>query len=288
MNEEDNNRREMIMSGILLAALIALFISICLELGVHIETNAPKAAAAEEDAAPEPIRTNTSTPTAAATATPEPVRASFGKICTIAPTATNTPTPAPTATNTPKPTKTPTPKPTKAAAKSSDFVPYPTGHPGTQTVDNPEKHTWKPYARYTKITAKGSREYKLQQIAETAENGLRVVTDPEGVRRYCIALEPLWAGGQSVDIGRCIDLKMANGSTLHCVLGDCKKTEHSQNGEGRYGGHGELVEFIADQPALPEIVRKCGDVSRISAEFAGAVVSVTVLPLYIEGFGGKK
>ena len=287
MNEEDNNRREMIMSGILLAALIALFISICLELGVHIETAKPAAA--------EPTITETivcgsiipieESPAAAEICTNTPTQTPAPRT-TATSTFTTTPSPEPTATNTPKPAKTPTPKPTKAAAKIS--VPYPTGHPGMQTVDHPEKHQWKPYARYTKITAKGSREYKLQQIAETAENGLRVVTDPEGVRRYCIALEPLWAGGQSVDIGRCIDLKMANGSTLHCVLGDCKKTEHSQNGEGRYGGHGELVEFIADQPALPEIVRKCGDVSRISAEFAGAVVSVTVLPLYIEGFGGKK
>lgn len=204
---------------------------------------------------------------------------------TIAPT--NTPTMPPTPTERPQeristPTPTNTPKPTQKAS----IVPYPTGYPHTRKVDNPDAHTWKPYARYTKITANGSREYELQQIAHTASNGLRVVTDPNGVERYCIALAPQWAGGQSVDIGRCIDIKMANGETLHCVLGDCKKHEHTQGKQGYYGSKGELIEFQVDMDALPENVRKCGDISKLGGAFAGAAKSVTVLDLYIDGFGG--
>ena len=226
-----------------------------------------------------------------ATATPKPTNTP-----TVTPTTTVTPqpteTPKPTQkptekvekpTNTPRPTNIPTP--TKTAQKTQNIVPYPTGAVGTQYVDSTDKHHWKPFARYTKITKKGSKEYELQQRAHTAENGLRVVTDPNGIDRYCIALEPQWAGGQSVDIGRCIDVKMQNGATLHCVLGDCKTHEKSYKQEGRYGSQGELLEFIADQPKLSEKVRARGDVSYAGAEFAGGVVSITVLDYYIEGFG---
>ena len=212
---------------------------------------------------------------------------------TNTPTTTNTPIPTPTiVTPTPtiEPTKvvkeisiTNTPTPTKKQAKTT-ITPYPVGKVGTQYTDDKNAHTWKPYARYTAITKKGSKEYELQQIAKTASNGIRVVTDPNGVERYCIALAPQWAGGQSVDIGRCIDIKMTNGTTLHCVLGDCKKHEHTQNKEGRYGSKGELIEFQVDMDRLPDKARNCGDVSYVGPEFEGGIVSVTVLDLYIDGF----
>lgn len=223
-----------------------------------------------------------------ATATPTPT-------VTVAPTPTATPSPTEVpATPTRKPTEKPskpkvtnTPTPTKKPVKTQNIVPYPTGKVGTQYTDDPDGHVWKPYARYTAITAKGTAEYRLRNMESTASNGLRIVKDPKGVWRYCIALEPQWAGGQSVDIGRCIDIKMTNGAVLHCVLADCKKHEHSLNREGRYGSKGELIEFIVDEKKLPEMVRKTGDVSYVSKDFVGGIVSVTVLDMYIEGFGGK-
>ena len=202
-------------------------------------------------------------------------------------TCTNTPTMPPTPTErqqehiaTPVPTNTPTP------TKKASIVPYPTGYPHSRKVEDAEAHTCKPYTAYTAYTKKNSAQHKLQQIAHTASNGLRIVTDPNGVERYCIALAPQWAGGQVVDIGRCIDIKMANGETLHCVLGDCKKHEHTQGKQGYYGSNGELIEFIAEQAALPDKVRNGGDVSALGGAFAGAAKSVTVLELYIDGFGG--
>lgn len=219
---------------------------------------------------------------------PVAVHASFDETCTNTPTPkpTNTPTMPPTPTERPQERiATPVPTNTPIPTKKASIVPYPTGYPHTRKVEDAEKHTWKPYARYTAITKKDSAEYRLQQIAHTASNGLRVVTDPNGVERYCIALAPQWAGGQAVDIGRCIDIKMANGSTLHCVLGDVKKHEHTQGEQGYYGSKGELIEFQVDMDALPENVRKCGDISKLGGAFAGAAKSVTVLDLYIDGFG---
>lgn len=226
--------------------------------------------------------TITAIPTSNPTATPV-------STCTLAPTVTPTPTeipPTPTKplverVVAPKPTKTstPTPKP----SKTQNTVLYPTGAVGTQYTDDKNAHTWKPYARYWKITQKGTPEYKLREMETTADNGLRIVQDPSGVWRYCIALEPRWAGGQDIDIGRCVDIQMTNGSILHCVLADCKRTENSYNQEGWYGSRGELIEFIADETKLPSWVN--GDISKLSKEFEGGIISVTVLDLYITGFG---
>jgi hypothetical protein len=129
-------------------------------------------------------------------------------------------------------------------------------------------------------------QYKLLQLENTASNGLRVVTDPNGVERYCIALAPQWAGGTAKDIGRCIDVYMKNGSVLHCVLADIKKPEHTEGGKGYYGSHGEITEWIAEQNKLPEKVRKSGDVSCIGKEWEGDTEKIVVLDYYIKGFGG--
>ena len=227
---------------------------------------------------PTPIPTNTPTVTPSPTPTPTDIPTPSP---TNTPKPTKTPTPKPTKTTTPKPTKTPTPKP----SNSSKIVPYPTGKVGTQYTDNKDLHTWKPSARYQATTKKHSVEYKLMQKELTDAYGMRYLIDPNGVKRYCIALEPQWAGGQGVDIGRCVDIQMTNGAILHCVLCDCKRHEKSWNKEGRYGSKGELIEFIVDMNRLPERVRNCGDISYLSEEFKGGIISITVLDLYIEGFG---
>ena len=69
---------------------------------------------------------------------------------------------------------------------------------------------------------------------------------------------------------------MDNGATIHCVLGDNKKIEHSQNGEGKFGAHGELLEFQVDQDKLPDIVRKSGDISRFGGAFEGEASKIIV------------
>ena len=220
--------------------------------------------------------------------------------CTVAPTATCTPAPVPTCTPEPtevvvtptrKPTErvvtrkaTNTPTPTQKAVKMQNKA-YPTGYPHEQTVKNPEKHTWKPYARHTAITNKSSAQWKLLQREKTADNGLRYVTDPDGVGRYCIALAPQWAGGTAKDIGRCVDLYMVNGEVIKCVLADIKKPEHTIDKAGYFGSRNELVEWIVDINKISEKVRKSGDVSNAGDEFAGGVRKVVVLDLYIDGFG---
>ena len=159
---------------------------------------------------------------------------------------TSTPTPSPEPTPTPTCTTTPTPKLVK----------------GT---------TYKPYTDYRCYNIAGSREYRLQQLARTDIYGLRVVTDSNGEERYCVALGKAWAGEKEHDFaGTCVDIYMDNGTVLKCVYGDVKKAHHTINGEGKYGLKGELIEFIIDTPAVPQMVRTMGDASYCAGIFKGA------------------
>lgn len=197
----------------------------------------------------------------------------------IIPTITPNPEPTKAPTQVPKPTVTPMPK------KNNGTVAYPTGAAGIQYTDNKNGHTFKPYTHYTAYTAKNSQQYKLQQIARTADNSIRVVTDPNGVDRYCVALGTHWAGGMPVDIGRCVDVQMTNGAVLHCVLGDVKRIEDTKNKGGYYGEtNNDVLEFIVGSPILPAI-KTSGNCSNAGEEFKGGITSITVLNLYIEGFG---
>ena len=146
-------------------------------------------------------------------------------------------------------------------------------------------HGWKPLAWYTACTDRSAPQWRLQQIAKTDENGVRVVLDPNGEWRFCVALPVYWAGGTSKDIGKCVDIKMANGATLKCVLGDTKRVWKSVNGEGKYGvGHNEVIEIQCDLSRMNPIVPRMGDGSYIGEEWVGDVESITVLDMYIEGF----
>lgn len=214
-----------------------------------------------------PAAAQTSTPTTAPTATNKPTP-------TPEPTATNTPTPAPTATNTP------TPAPTRKT------VALERGKPGNYKTPADGTHRWKPWAWYTAITATDSPQWRLQQIAKTDENGLRIVKDPNGVERFCIAMEPAWAGGTSKDIGRCVDLVMESGAVLHCVLADTKKVENSKDRAGVYGKHGELAEFLVDGTKLNPAAKRSGTVSSIGGAFSEEATEVRVFDFFIDGFGG--
>ena len=203
--------------------------------------------------------------------------------CTTAPTATGTPEPTATQepTATPEPTATNTP-----AAVIKRKAGYHPGVPGTYLAEANGTHRFKPWTGYRAYTLKSSPQYRLQQIAYSDENGLRMVADPEGCERYCIALGTTWAGGTPNDIGRCVNIYMQDGSILRCVLADVKKVEDTLDCEGLYGLNGDLIEFIVDREKLAASVKRSGTVSSLGGAFAGEGIEVDVLDLYIDGFGG--
>ena len=199
---------------------------------------------------------------------------------------TNTPTPgptkAPTVTPTEAPTETPTPEPTATQAPTPT-----TASSRTQPVEK-KNHNFKPYTRYTAYDLKSSQQYKLQKVAWTEKRtGIRIVTDPNGVDRYCVALGTAWAGGQPKHIGRCLDVYMENGAVLHCVLADVKRQEDTVDNANRYGRiNNDILEFIVDGKQISEAVKTTGNVSNAGPEFVGGVKQIEVFDLWIEGFGG--
>ena len=191
------------------------------------------------------------------------------------------PIPVPTETPTPTMTNTPTPTPSPSPSPSPTPTCTPTPIPEGKAVE--KGHPWKPFTGYWAYNAKGTAQHALQKVAKSTDNGLRVVTDPYGVDRYCVALGTYWAGGHPEHIGRCLDVYMVNGAVLHCVLADVKKEEDTKGGKNRYGkANNDFLEFIVDERYLPKEVH--GDVSDVGSEFEGDAWQVVVFDYWIDGF----
>ena len=198
----------------------------------------------------------------------------------------NTPTPSETpqkATEAPSPTEVVN-SPTPTVTPTNTPVPVAQGVVGEKYCEVNGMHGWKPLAWYTACDDRSATQWRLQQIAKTGENGVRVVLDPNGEWRFCVALPVYWAGGTHYDIGRCIDIYMANGAVLKCVLGDTKRVRKSVNGEGKYGiGHNEVIEVQCDLSKIPPYALQRGDASYISPEWEGDVYKIVVLDMFIGG-----
>ena len=249
------SRRDKILTGIEIIAALA----VVLFLFSKVEEPTPKRAEDPDDKTGRIYWADPNAPdvTAAITNTPTP---------TATPRPTSTPEPTQAPTSTPEPTTTPEPPP-KQAGKG---------------------HTFKPYTRYTAYNLKSSQQYKLQKAAWTeTRTGIRIVTDPNGVDRYCVALGTAWAGGQPKHIGRCLDVYMENGAVLHCVLADVKRQEDTVDGANLYGKtNNDVLEFIVDGQKISQAVKTTGNVSNAGPEFVGGVERIEVFDLWIEGFGG--
>lgn len=190
------------------------------------------------------------------------------------------PTPSPSPTATPSPSPSPTPSPTLTPT----MTPSPTPTPLPFVEKEVDKgHPFKPWTEYVVYNIKGSQQNKLQKVAKTDEkSGIRVVVDPYGVERYCVALGTYWCGGHPEHIGRCVDMVMENGHILPCVLADVKREEDAR--KSRYGKiNNDVIEFIVDRKHLPSGVY--GDMQRAGEEFEGDVVRMIVYDIWIEGFG---
>ena len=258
------SRKDKIITGIEIIAALA----VVLFLFSKVEEPTPKRAEDPDDKTGRIYWADPDAPevTAAITNTP-----------TQLPTQTTIPTQIPTIpthcpTSTPEPTT--TPEPTPASSR-------------TQPVER-KNHNFKPYTRYTAYNLKSSQQYKLQKAAWTeTRTGIRIVTDPNGVDRYCVALGTAWAGGQPKHIGRCLDVYMENGAVLHCVLADVKRQEDTVEGANLYGKtYNDVLEFIVDGQKISQAVKTTGNVSNAGPEFVGGVERIEVFDLWIEGFGG--
>ena len=134
----------------------------------------------------------------------------------------------------------------------------------------PSNNSFKSYMGYKAITSKSSPQYKLQLQAYTGEYGIRMV-NIDGENRYCIALGSFY----TTKIGTKIDVVMANGNILKCILGDMKANIHTdaQNIRAR---DGSVVEFIIDSTSLHPMARRMGNVSYAAEKFSGEIKEIRV------------
>ena len=138
-------------------------------------------------------------------------------------------------------------------------------------ADNGKKR----YMDWNCITDTTSDQWKLQNYnAYTGFNGIRMVEN-----RYCIAIGSYFTTqiGTKIDV----DLLSDDGSinTIKCILGDCKANVDTCS-NNIYAKDGSILEFIVNTSSLTDKARLHGDLSHLSEELNGKVISVKI---YKEG-----
>lgn len=121
--------------------------------------------------------------------------------------------------------------------------------------DVPNNNGMKSYMDYRAITSVESNQYKLQQIANTDEDGIRKVND-----RYCIAVGSYY----TTNIGQYIDVELENGSIIYGILADCKDDKHTDSKNQIHINDGSVIEFVVDTNYLDVMAMKMGDISYIN------------------------
>lgn len=124
----------------------------------------------------------------------------------------------------------------------------------------------KSFEDYRKITVTTSKQYRIQQrYAYTdRETGIRVVDG-----KYCIGLGSYFTH----NIGQYVDLVLANGEVIPCIIGDAKNNLHT-NENNSIGLDGSVAEFIVDKDHLDRYVRRSGNISDVKPEWNSEVVGV--------------
>lgn len=127
---------------------------------------------------------------------------------------------------------------------------------------------FKSYESYNAITAKNSPHYRLQHVyAYTGSEGIRKVEN-----RYCIALGSYFTS----TIGQYVDIVLANGTIIPCILGDQKSDKHTDSNHIAHKTDGSIVEFIVDLEKLDPLARRMGNISYVYDEWQSPVIRIIV------------
>ena len=133
--------------------------------------------------------------------------------------------------------------------------------------DVPPNNSFKSYMDADTITSRNTDQYKLKaKYVIDEQTGIWTVDE-----RYCIAVGSYY----TQSIGTYIDVVMENGSTLHCILGECKRNRDTDY-TNRQNPNGSVVEFIVNISSMPSMVRKMGNCSYACEEMKGEIKSIIV------------
>ena len=95
--------------------------------------------------------------------------------------------------------------------------------------------------------------------------------------RYCIALGSYF----TTTIGQYIDIVLANGTVIPCILGDQKADAHTDSLHVAHRTDGSVVEFIVDKKVLPNTPKRMGNISYSYDEWRSPVVQIIVYDINI-------
>ena len=133
--------------------------------------------------------------------------------------------------------------------------------------DVPPNNSFKSYMDADTITSRNTDQYKLKaKYVIDEQTGIWTVDE-----RYCLAVGSYY----TQSIGTYIDVVMENGSTLHCILGECKRNRDTDY-TNRQNPNGSVVEFIVNISSMPSMVRKMGNCSYACEEMKGEKESIIV------------
>ena len=135
--------------------------------------------------------------------------------------------------------------------------------------DVPPNNSFKSYMDADTIRSSNTDQYKLKaKYVLDSQTGIWTVDE-----RYCIAVGSYY----TQSIGTYIDVVMENGSTLNCILGECKRNRDTDY-TNRQNPNGSVVEFIVNTSSTPSMVRKMGNCSYACEEMKGEIESIIVYP----------
>lgn len=121
--------------------------------------------------------------------------------------------------------------------------------------------SFKSYMDYRTITNKNSKQYEIQSVAWTDEEGFRRLGED-----YIIALGTHY----TKEAGARFEIELCSGKVFTAIAGDIKANEHTV--EGKVAMDGSVVEFVVDSSKISEKSKRMGDMSY--SGFEGEVLEI--------------
>lgn len=122
---------------------------------------------------------------------------------------------------------------------------------------------FKTYMDFQKIKDKTSKQWNLQQLATTNEDGFRTFNG-----KYLVAVGTYYAA----EVGKELRITLEDGSTFYAMVGDIKMDIHTDGNNQYVPANGNIIEFIVDVDKLDPLTKKLGNVS--NSGFEGEIAMI--------------
>ena len=127
---------------------------------------------------------------------------------------------------------------------------------------------FKSWMDWRAITNRNSRQWRMQQIAYTCDDGFRRV---DGLYMIALGTYFLYSG-----VGDVFDITLSSGVTFRAVVGDVKSDRHTDPTNRFHISDGSVIEFVVDRQVMCSRVLSMGNMSY--AGFQGTIESVVRVP----------